>query len=284
MKRTKKFLAILPLLFLVPTLCAKSKREKPAASSPASSVVIRGTALGRTAKDNFRVVIPGLLYRANILQPDVLSRYINREGIKSIINAVGEKPQEEWWQNESRISARQGVTLYNVPLHPHEYMPPEYLEELLGIFDNLKGPLMIHCKRGIDRTGTVVGLWLYEKGGATLRQVLKQLSFVRYGHYGFKHPQMRSFLKLWVALRNRYDRAFALREYRAIYEDLGLEALTKLKSGNELLKDRIGHVDQIRYNLDNGRYRPRSLTHKWLMKSQEPGQPARPAWQGARAQ
>ncbi len=152
-------------------------------------------------------------------------------------------------------------------------MPPEYLKELLGFFDKAQSPLMIHCAWGVDRTGTVVGLWLYEKGGATLRQVLNQLSFLRYGHPGAKYPQMRSFLKLWVALRNRYDREFALREYRAIYEDLGLEKVTKLSWGNKLLKDRVGYVDQIRYNLDKGRYRPRSLTHKWRMKLSPPVRP-----------
>ncbi len=284
MRQTKKFIAILAFLLVTPTLSAKSEREKPAASAAASRVEYHGSVLGREAEDNFRVVIPGRLYRANILQPEVLSRYINRKGIKSIINALGKKPTHEWWQKESRICARQGVTLYNVPLHAHEFMPPELLAELLDIFDKMQGPLMVHCRSGVDRSGTVAGLWLFEKGGATPYQALKQLSFKRYGHFGVVHPQMRSFLKLWIALRSRYDREFALREYRAIYEDLNLRALRMKWLGNEVLKDGIKYVDQIRYNLDKGRYRPRSLTYKWRMKFQEqeqpaPQQPTRPAVQ-----
>ncbi len=277
-KHTKKFLAVLSLLFLSPALGAKSKKRKPVDPSQdealASSVVHRGSVLGRMSKENFRVVIPGLVYRANILQPQALSGYIKRKGIKSIINAVGEKPEAEWWQKETQVCAAHGVKLYNIPLHSHEYMHPDNLAEILDIFDTMQGPFMVHCVLGIDRTGTVVGLWLYEKGGATRRQALKQLSFVRYGHYGFKHPQMRSFLKLWTALRDKYDRAFALREYRAIYEDLGLEALRKLKTDNELLKEGVGHLQQITYNLDKGRYRPRSLTYKWQKKFQEQVRPA----------
>ncbi len=115
MKHIKKFLAVLSLLLLVPALSAKSKERKDFDPSRkealASGVVYRGVALGLLADDNFRVVIPRVLYRSNLLKPKVLSKHIKQVGLKTVINLMGKHPEKEWWQQEAQVCGAHGVQL-----------------------------------------------------------------------------------------------------------------------------------------------------------------------------
>ncbi len=175
-------------------------------------------------KDNFRIGVPGVLYRANTLPPESLAKYIDEYGIKSVVNLRGKLSDAQWWQDENTVTQEHGAAMYNVELLAHEYPPPKELERLLEIFDTAQQPLMVHCFAGVDRTGTASALWFLEKEGRTLKEALKQLSFLYYGHWGLVYSNtMRRFVKMWHELRARYDRNDALVAYTAIYEERDLK-------------------------------------------------------------
>jgi len=261
MTQQKRLIAIFIFLFWVPAIGAVPSSGTIPKKTPddalAKSVVYQGTILKYwLGPDNFREVIPETLYRANLLEPQLLSNYITTHGLKTIINLIGEQPQEEWWHQENDISKRHNVVFYNIPLIEHEYMKPEHLELLFNIFSTTQAPIMMHCKRGVDRTGIAIALWLLEEAGASHEDASLQLSYWRYGHHGSKHPQLLSFLKLWAALRGRFDRTHALQEYREIYNHYELGEMTKLKIDDEKLQSILRWVDQTVDDLQTGKYKP----------------------------
>ena len=265
MKQLERCSAILAVLLLTPALEAMPRKEK---SSAASSVEYHGSLIDLAGSDNFRVVIPGILFRANTLKPETLSYYITKHGIKNVICLRGEHPEKEWWQNEAYVCERQKVTLHGLRLKAHSYTSPDHLRELLGFFET-PGPLLIHCLSGVDRTGLALGLWLLEEAGVSRHKACKQLSFFRYGHLGSRYPQMKSCLKLWTALSDRFDRAHALQEYEANYGMCKLAEVAKLKDGNKKLKFATGYVDQIVYNLERGWYMPRTKPSPYAKASED---------------
>ncbi len=252
MKLIMRFIVILASLSCAVAVWAMPKPDELAPASLASQVEYNGSFLDRYASDNFRVVIPGLLLRANQLQPPIFNAYITEHGIKAVINLIGAQPTEELWQQEVADCELQGVALYNLALKVHEFMQPQDLAVLLSIFDEAPGPLMIHCRRGVDRTGVAAGLWLLEKGGVTRQVACQQLNYLCYGHRGSKYPQMLWFITLWGALRSRYDRVTALREYQAIYERLKLGEVTMRKASDALLISCLGEVGNIVDDLERG--------------------------------
>ena len=185
-----------------------------------------GTLLAFFSTDNFRIVLPGKLYRANTLPPELLAEYIDRYGIKTILNLRGEHPKKQWWQDEQRVAQSRGVQLINIPCKAHRYPPPEQLTQLLGTFDATKTPVLIHCMKGIDRAGMGTVLWLLEKGGLRFEDAINHLAFLRYGHCGFAHQnRMHNFLQLWHTLRTNYTRDEALQKYTEMYEGLSVASI-----------------------------------------------------------
>jgi len=256
MKQLKRFVAVLVFLFLTPVLEAMPKKTPKTAL--AASVEYHGSPLDLAGSNNFRVVIPDHIYRANTLKPEVLSYYITKHGLNGVICLRGEHPEKEWWQKEAYVCERQNVALHSLALRANSYIQPEQLDELLTFFDQVNGPVLLHCLSGVDRTGLAVGLWLLEMGGASRKKATHQLSFFRFGHRAYKYPQMKSCLKLWAALRDRFDSVYALQEYKANYNNMKLADVAKLKSGNKKLKFALGYVEQVVYNLEMGRYMPRT--------------------------
>lgn len=51
----------------------------------------------------------------------------------------------------------------NVPLAGFKAPTPEQVSKLLGILENRTGgPVFVHCRRGADRTGTILALYRIE--------------------------------------------------------------------------------------------------------------------------
>jgi tyrosine-protein phosphatase SIW14 len=64
---------------------------------------------------------------------------------------------------EAQIVTSLGMHYVNVPLSGYQAPTPEQVSKLLGILENQgEGPVFIHCRRGADRTGTILAIYRIE--------------------------------------------------------------------------------------------------------------------------
>src|SRR5271157_4364489 len=64
--------------------------------------------------DNFHPVQPGLLYRSGQLKPKRLRKYIQKFGIKTVINLRGINRNTKWWEAEKATLKELNVNYYNI--------------------------------------------------------------------------------------------------------------------------------------------------------------------------
>ncbi len=134
--------------------------------------------------DRIDTVIEGRVYRSAQLSADGLQKIIREKGIRSIINLRGNYGEAEWYIKEREISERNNVRLYDIMLSAHDL--PEYgkLMSILDILSRAERPILIHCKRGSDRTGMVSALVLVLEGDPPLSRIEEQFSW-RHGVFPF---------------------------------------------------------------------------------------------------
>jgi uncharacterized protein (TIGR01244 family) len=79
-------------------------------------------------------------------------------GVKTIVDLRLE--DEHSAQAEQRAVEAAGMRYINVPMHGVVAPPDEKISKVLSLFDaSSDGPVFVHCRRGADRTGTVVACY-----------------------------------------------------------------------------------------------------------------------------
>jgi tyrosine-protein phosphatase SIW14 len=111
-----------------------------------------------TALKNFQEV-EASLYRG--AQPtDEGFRELAKLGVHTVVDLRGSGGRSS---KEARIVAELGMQYVNVPLDGFKAPTPEQVSKLLGILENQSGgPVFVHCRRGADRTGTILALYRIE--------------------------------------------------------------------------------------------------------------------------
>jgi tyrosine-protein phosphatase SIW14 len=78
-------------------------------------------------------------------------------GVKTIVDLRGEGISEAV---EEKLVKRNGMTFVSVPLDGHKAPSQDSVAKLVGLLnDEAKWPIFIHCRRGADRTGTVIACY-----------------------------------------------------------------------------------------------------------------------------
>ncbi len=131
--------------------------------------------------DNFHPITPGEAYRSAQLEPHELGSYIEKYGIRSILNLRGRNQRAPWYREEMKISAGLRVKHYDVPLTAYRPPGPDDIRALVAVFREAPRPILIHCQGGADRTGVVAAMWkvIVDKEGKA--EARRQLS-LHYGH------------------------------------------------------------------------------------------------------
>ena len=149
---------------------------------------------------NFHVGTEGKLYRSAQLRGERLHYYLQRYGIRSILN-LREVDHDEWYQEEVMIARQMGVSHYDYPISSNETLTMEQMEEIVGILLRAPKPLLVHCQGGVDRTGLVSALWEYAVEGKTPEEAAEQLS-LGYGILAlFKGPKDAMRESFWRFVR-----------------------------------------------------------------------------------
>lgn len=176
-----------------------------------------------TTGPNWHVVVPNEFYRSAQLSESELQTAIDRYGIKTIINLRNKCPWESWYRDEACVSEQRHVKL--IDLYFSAYLPPspQELQKLWQAFETAPRPILIHCRRGADRTGLASSLAMaHYDDKQPLDISLQQLS-VRAGHLGLGRVEIMGevldMYKQWLADNHlAHDRAhlkkWIFEEYR----------------------------------------------------------------------
>jgi protein tyrosine phosphatase (PTP) superfamily phosphohydrolase (DUF442 family) len=164
---------------------------------------------------NFREVAPGLVYRCAQLSQRDLEHVIKTYGIRTVINLRGCCEPAPWYLDQCRTLSRLNVSHEDVGCSAGRLPSTHTIRELVKILEQTEYPILVHCHRGIDRTGLVVVLALLLRTDTGL-EALSQLS-VRYAHLPFgKTGNMDRFFQLyreWLAATHQPHSRDALRRW-----------------------------------------------------------------------
>jgi protein tyrosine/serine phosphatase len=137
-----------------------------------------------TIGSNLHVVVPGECYRSAQLSPARLTSVVERLHIRTVINLRGPNVGEPWYDEECRTLKELGIRRVDVKLSG--YGPPEdgEMNSLLDCLEHDRGPLLVHCCSGSDRSGFAAALFLLLRTDADVAAARRQLG-IRYGHNPF---------------------------------------------------------------------------------------------------
>ncbi|MBV9507956.1 MAG: tyrosine-protein phosphatase [Acidobacteriia bacterium] len=83
-------------------------------------------------------------------------RYLAKLGVKVIVNLRGDSTSIA----EKKLAEAAGMRYVSIPLPELQAPSPEKVAEVLQILnDAAAGPVFVHCRRGADRTGTVIACY-----------------------------------------------------------------------------------------------------------------------------
>ncbi len=135
---------------------------------------------------NFHTVIAGELYRS--AQPDAgrLARYVQENGIRTVINLRGANPGARWYQDEIAVSRTLGVTHLDFPMSARRMLTEQQATELIAMMRDAPKPVLIHCRAGSDRTGLATVIYLNRIAGVDEERAEWALSLL-YGHIGIPY-------------------------------------------------------------------------------------------------
>ena len=109
-------------------------------------------------------------------------------GIKSIVNLRGE---DERTRAEEAEAKALGLNYYSVPMPGLRRPTDEQVARVMAVLDKEENwPVFVHCKRGSDRTGTIIGCYRISHEGWALDRVLSEarqygMSWIESGMRGY---------------------------------------------------------------------------------------------------
>ncbi len=122
-----------------------------------------------------RTVIPGEVFRSPQLGKRALQQAIDEYGIRSVLNLRGRGRGRTWYRDERIVCEQAGVAHVTVTFDIDEWPPRPVTLKFLETIDRLPAPVLMHCHRGVDRTGWAGAVVLLAAGG-TLENAEAQLS------------------------------------------------------------------------------------------------------------
>ncbi len=155
-----------------------------------------------------RVVTEGKLYRCGQLTEAGFDQVIDHYGIRTVINLQDEdaNPKLSKHLHEKEYCRQKGVNyVFLPPLLVAEGEPPT-LEQFLAVFDDLnKYPILIHCKAGLHRTGTMVAFYRIEYEGWTPQAAMNELMINGFSlkQCHVKNPYIKNYLVDYVPRAKR---------------------------------------------------------------------------------
>jgi Tyrosine phosphatase family len=169
---------------------------------------------------NVHVVAAGEVYRCARLDPPDLKRVVRQYKIRTLFNLCGCSDPEPWYKQESLTTCQLDICQEDLGFSAGRLPSIYATRRLVEALDRCDYPILIHCHRGIDRTGlaSTVALLLHSDVG--LAEARQQLS-LRFGHLAVGRPaQIDRFFDLyqeWLRAKNLTHSSAHFRQW-AVYE------------------------------------------------------------------
>jgi protein tyrosine/serine phosphatase len=114
-------------------------------------------------------------------------RTLKKIGVKTIVNLRG---ADEDTQAEAKEAQALGLRYYNVALPEFSKPKDKDVQQVLDIINAAENqPVFVHCRRGADRTGTIIACYRITRDGWTAAEAKKEAE--KYGlswtQRGMKH-------------------------------------------------------------------------------------------------
>lgn len=169
---------------------------------------------GRLLRPGLEPLITGKVWRSP--QPDrvMLEQALGAHRVRAIINLRGENGGDDWYDLERAMASDYGAQLIDIKLSADEPPPVLRLRELVAALESAPQPYLLHCMRGVDRTGLAAGLAMVLVEDAPLDRALDELPP---NHWPYKDDTIgRQFFagyKNWLAQSGQVHSREHLREY-----------------------------------------------------------------------
>lgn len=120
--------------------------------------------------------IPGTgVFRSGQLSVRDLTKVIKKHGVKTVVNLRGHGGGESWYSAEVKTCRAYGVAHHTVTFAVDDWAPRPRVLQLVEILERADRPVLIHCRRGVDRTGLGASVAILTDGGS-LAQAERQLT------------------------------------------------------------------------------------------------------------
>lgn len=139
-----------------------------------------------------------------------------RRGVKTIVNL---RDADERADMERKWAEASGIKFINIPFNNWLAPTDEKVAEFLKIIDSAGNqPLFVHCKRGADRTGTVVAAYRITHDGWTAKEAKVETKKYRFGWWQF---WMSDFIDDYYKKYGKGRSAPNMSFYRSIFVEKG---------------------------------------------------------------
>lgn len=135
---------------------------------------------------NFHTVIAGELYRSARPTPELIAKWHERYGIKTIVNLMGAHPESRWYRAEQAAAKANGIALIDYKMSAERDVSAGEVEEILSMLSNAERPILVHCRSGADRSGIVSAFYVAGvAGGSEYYAELQLTPFFGHLPFGF---------------------------------------------------------------------------------------------------
>lgn len=108
-------------------------------------------------------------------------------GIRTIVDLRGSGERSE---SERKLVKALGMRYVSIPMSSVRPPTTQEISQVLQVFNERSAaPIFVHCRRGADRTGTVLAVYRMEQDRWTNQQALREAR--RYGMSWYQYPRQR---------------------------------------------------------------------------------------------